>query len=59
MARKNKVVTALGTVRIFASLGLIAVVVAGALGYGDTIKICAGAGGVVLGATLKATHIFA
>ena len=45
------------TARVIASLGLLAVVVAGALGYDETIKFWAGAGAAALAVTLKATHV--
>jgi hypothetical protein len=52
-------ISALHSARVFASMGLVAVVVAGALGYGDSVKLCAATGGVALALGLKATHIFA
>jgi len=48
----------LRSARLLASLGLVFEVVVGALGYGDSVKICAALAGVSLAAGLKATHIF-
>ncbi len=59
MNSRSNIISALHSARVFASMGLVAVVVAGALGYGDTVKLCAATGGVALALGLKATHIFA
>jgi hypothetical protein len=48
----------LRSARLLASLGLFFEVIVGALGYGDTVKICAALAGVSLAAGLKVTHIF-
>jgi hypothetical protein len=59
MIGNSDMVNALRSARLLASLGLFFEVVVGALGYGDTVKICAALSGVALAAGLKATHIFA
>jgi hypothetical protein len=56
---KKKFVKGLYLVRFVASAAIVGVVIAGACGFDDAIKLWAGAGGAGLAISLKVLHIIA
>jgi len=56
MIARRRIVTGLSAMRYVAAIAMLGVVIAGALGYGDAVKLWVAAGGVTLAVALKVTH---
>jgi hypothetical protein len=55
-AAKRRAIVLIRSTRIYVGLAMLAEVIAGACGYGDTVKVYAGILGVLVALGLKATH---